>query len=260
MPRQARIEYHEGHYHIINRGIERRKIVRNSRDYAYFIKCLSNLLIEEKHDCHVWVLMPNHFHLFIRRSVNPVGRLMSRLQTGYAGYCNRKYHRAGRLFQNRYKAILCDEETYFKELVAYIHLNPFRAGMVKEISELDSFPWSGHGGLVGKANYPWMAVDEVIVRFGSTPKTARQGYRAFLRERAGKEINLSGGGLIGSAGGLRALVGKEGKDSQEYDSRLLGDGEFVRKCLEGCDEPMRKFRKRFRKQTRYSRVLSELWG
>ncbi len=53
---------------------------------------------------------------------------MSRLLTGYAGWFNKKYHRHGQLFQNRYKSILCQEDAYLKELVGYIHLNPLRGG------------------------------------------------------------------------------------------------------------------------------------
>jgi hypothetical protein len=34
------------------------------------------------------------------------------------------------LFQNRYKSIVCQEDTYLLELVRYIHLNPIRAGIV----------------------------------------------------------------------------------------------------------------------------------
>ena len=38
-----------------------------------------------------------------------------------------------RLFQNRYKSIICQEDIYFKELVRYIHLNPLRAKIVSDI-------------------------------------------------------------------------------------------------------------------------------
>ena len=34
--------------------------------------------------------------------------------------------------QNRYKSILCHEDTYLLELVRYIHLNPLRAKLIKD--------------------------------------------------------------------------------------------------------------------------------
>lgn len=61
------------------------------------------------------------------------------------------YHRRGHLFQDRYKSIVCaHKEAYLLELVRYIHLNPLRAGLVKNIEQLDRYPWSGHGVLVGR--------------------------------------------------------------------------------------------------------------
>ena len=74
---------------------------------------------------------------------------MRRLLTGYAVTFNRKHNRVGHLFQNRYKSIVCEEETYLPELIRYIHLNSHRAGLVKTINELDKYPRSGHAVLMG---------------------------------------------------------------------------------------------------------------
>jgi len=60
---------------------------------------------------------------------------MRRLLTGYAVTFNRRHRRYGRLFQNRYQSILCQENIYLLELVRYIHLNPIRAGIVKDLWE-----------------------------------------------------------------------------------------------------------------------------
>jgi REP element-mobilizing transposase RayT len=67
--------------------------------------------------------MPNHFHLLLRTGVVPISNVMRRLLTGYAQSFNRRHRRHGHLFQNRYKSILCQEETYLLELARYIHLN-----------------------------------------------------------------------------------------------------------------------------------------
>ena len=75
---------------------------------------------------------------------------MRRLLTGYAIYYNRRYSRKGHLFQDRYKSIVCDKDSYLLELVRYIHLNPLRAGIVKDLEELNKYKWCGHSALVGK--------------------------------------------------------------------------------------------------------------
>jgi hypothetical protein len=71
----------------------------------------------------------------------------------YASGAGRR-ERSGHLFQNRYKSIVCEEDPYLLELIRYIHLNPLRAGLVKDFRELDTYPWSGHAAILGKRKNP----------------------------------------------------------------------------------------------------------
>ena len=92
---------------------------------------------------------------------------------GYAVTFNRRYHRHGHLFQNRYKSILCEEDAYLQELVRYIHLNPLRAGLVKDFSELVSYAYSGHCVLMGKKKRAWQdrdCVSEILWEKGEGGK------------------------------------------------------------------------------------------
>ena len=70
--------------------------------------------------------------------------------TGYAVTFNKRHKRSGHLFQNRYKSIVCEEDSYLLELIRYIHLNPLRAKLVKDLKELDKYPWTGHSAILGK--------------------------------------------------------------------------------------------------------------
>ena len=74
--------------------------------------------------------------------------------TGYAVTFNKRHKRSGHLFQNRYKSIVCEEDSYLLELIRYIHLNPLRAGLVKDLKELDRYPWTGHSAILGKRKNP----------------------------------------------------------------------------------------------------------
>jgi hypothetical protein len=67
-------------------------------------------------------------------------------------------------------------------LVRYIHLNPVRAGIVKDIGELDRYPWSGHRMAIGKTKYDWMDMENVLSQFGTTHRKAINGYRRFVQE------------------------------------------------------------------------------
>jgi putative transposase len=69
---------------------------------------------------------------------------MRRLLTGYAVTYNHRHLRHGQLFQNRYKSILCQEDSYLLELVRYIHLNPVRAKIVSDLNGLERYEYSVH--------------------------------------------------------------------------------------------------------------------
>ena len=129
MPRKARIDAPGALQHIICRGIERRNIFIDDRDKKGFLERLGRVLLETQTPCYAWALLNNHFHLLLKTGNVPISTLMRRLLTGYAITFNLRHKRAGHLFQNRYKSILCQEDTYLLELVRYIHLNPLRAGL-----------------------------------------------------------------------------------------------------------------------------------
>ena len=161
MPRKARIDSAGALHHVIIRGIEGRKIFRSDFDRTNFLNRLSELIPETKTDCFAWALMSNHARLLLRTGLVPISVFMSRLLTGYAGWFNKKYRRHGKLFQNRYKSILCQEDVYLKELVRYIHLNPLRAGLVSSLGELDKYPWCGHHVLIRSPKETWQNIDYV---------------------------------------------------------------------------------------------------
>ncbi len=71
-----------------------------------------------------WALMGNHVHLLMFSGIQGISKFMRRVLTGYAIWYNRKYYRNGHLFQNRYKSIVCDEETYLLELIRCIRNVP----------------------------------------------------------------------------------------------------------------------------------------
>lgn len=234
MPRQSRIDTAGALHHIIARGIERRCIFTDDEDRQDFIKNLGLVLTQTKTACYAWSLMPNHFHLLLKTGQTPISTVMQRLLTGHAVRYNKRHQRHGHLFQNRYKSILCQEESYLLELVRYIHLNPLRAELVTDVDQLDLYPFSGHSGILGKNKQPWQSSKEVLARFGRTLPEARRKYKEFVVEgiAEGKRKELTGGGLIRSVGGWAAV--KELRESQIHvksDERILGDGDFVAEIL-----------------------------
>ena len=249
MPRQPRIDFPGILHHVIARGIERRNIFQDTRDYRDFLKRLAHLIPETGMICYAWALMRNHVHLLLQSSITPVSTLMHRLLTGYATRFNLRYSRAGHLFQNRYKDILCEDDPYFLELVRYIPLNPVRAGLIRTPEELAAYPWTSYSAAMGQVHHPWMAVGPVLEHFGSDVNTARKGYRTFLVDgwNQRKQDRLEGGGLLRSLGGAAGVLAVRASGEREmFDQRILGSGEFVERVLQQAEadereaDPLRK--------------------
>ena len=240
MPRLARLDAPGVLHHIMIRGIERRKIFRSNKDRDDFIERLSIILPESNTYCYAWALLSNHAHFLFRSGEAGISKVMRRLLTGYAVTFNHKYKRHGQLFQNRYKSIICQEDTYLRELVRYIHLNPLRAKLVSDISELNRYPYSGHSALMGKRPRDWQDTKYVLANFGKTVKKARNEYLDFVRAGAsqGRKPELIGGGLIRSLGGWKEVkkLGLNKQDRIKGDERILGDSDFVMEVLAEADE------------------------
>jgi putative transposase len=136
-----------------------------------FVERLSRIISDSETLCYAWALIPNHFHLLLRTGNVPITTVMRRLFTGYAVSFNHRHKRHGRLFQNRYKSILCQEDPYLLELVRYIHLNPLRAGIVKDLKTLDKYAYCGHSRLTGHVSDDWEAVDGVFILVWQTKES-----------------------------------------------------------------------------------------
>ncbi|MGD8667176.1 MAG: helix-turn-helix domain-containing protein [Desulfobacterales bacterium] len=243
MPRKARIDAPGALQHVICRGIENRNIFFDTTDKNRFVERLGTVLLETQTPCYSWALLDNHLHLLLKTGNIPISKLMLRILTGYAVSFNRRHKRAGHLFQNRFKSILCQEDTYLLELVRYIHLNPLRAGLVNSMPRLDQHRYCGHSFLMGLNHNDWQDVDYILKFFGKKAANARQHYREFVAKgiKAGKRPDLMGGGLIRTAGGWAALRAyRNQKEHTKGDERILGESDFVETVIREQNERMER--------------------
>lgn len=241
MPRKARLDFPGTLHHVMVRGIEGINIFQDNEDRRLFVDRIGNLVKETGTRILAWTLMNNHVHLLIISGPAGLPTFMRRLLTGYAYNFNRKHSRSGHLFQNRYKSVLCDQDPYLLELVRYIHLNPLRAGVVKNLEELEDYPWCGHGVLTGRQKNAWQEKDFVFGFFGLKWGKAVLAYREFLEvgKDQGQRRELIGGGLVRSMGDWSRVVSLRRQGMQEaYDDRILGDGDFVQAILEEADQKL----------------------
>ena len=239
MPRKSRIDAPGALHHIFVRGIKRQRIFSDDQDRDNFVKRLGDIVTETQTACFAWALIPNHAHILLRTGQAPLATVMRRLLTGYAVSFNRRHRRHGHLFQNRYKSILCQEDTYLLELVRYVHLNPLRAKILETLTESDKYPYSGHSALMGKVKRDFQDTAYVLRLFGRKVATARKAYRTYVEKgiARGRRPELVGGGLVRSAGGWSAVKAmRRAQDHMKSDERILGDGEFTQAILDRAQE------------------------
>ena len=235
MPRQARLDSPGTLHHVMVRGIEKKAIATDKYDRSDFVKRMGELAQETGTSIYAWSLMTNHAHILLKSGSVGLSKYMRRFLTGYAISYNIRHKRHGHLFQNRYKSIVCDEDVYFTELVRYIHLNPLRAKIVKNLSALDRYAWCGHSVIMGKKKRQWQDRNYVLLWFGTKESEAKSTYREYVKEgiSQGRREDLVGGGLIRTLGGWSQVLSLRGsKEKVLCDERILGSGEFVERTLE----------------------------
>ncbi len=221
------------------RGINKTDIFRDDQDRANFLQRLGENITETKSSVYAWVLMNNHVHILFKSGKKGISTVMRKLLTWYAIYYNRRHKRTGHLFENRYKSILCEEDKYLLALIRYIHLNPVRSGIVNDIEGLESYPWSGHSAIMGKSKCQWMDTEYVLGRFGTKKKAATKAYSRFMEKGLNVKYGteLTGGGLIRSLGGWSQVLSMRRRNQEEeFDERILGEGDFVHEILKEAEE------------------------
>lgn len=210
MARKSRIEYNGAFYHVITRGNQRQKIFKDKQDYTKYLKILSDYKGRYKYLMYAYVLMNNHVHLLIQTQETPLSKILQGINQRYTIYFNKKYKTIGHLFQGRYKAILCNKDEYLLILLKYIHLNPVRAGIVKDA---DKYEWSSHHYYIEKHDREDIIIDieQVLGIFSKGKAKARRLYRVYMSEKE--------------------EVGREDIYST-IDQRILGDERFAEKVSE----------------------------
>jgi len=142
MPRIPRSLIDNGYYHIVTRGNDRRKLFRRRDDYVRILGIIR--LYVEKYQVRIfhYCLMPNHIHLLIQAIESAdLPKFMQGILQVYANYFRMKYDSTGFLFQNRYRSILIEKESYLLDCARYIERNPLRA---KICNDLKDYSWSSY--------------------------------------------------------------------------------------------------------------------
>ncbi|MCH9649214.1 MAG: transposase [Deltaproteobacteria bacterium] len=190
MARKPRQHVPGGTYHVILRGNDSRPIFFRKEDRELFYHLIHRGKERYGHRVLAFCCMDTHVHLAVQVRTVSLSRIIHHLAGQYASRLHRDLGRKGHLFHNRFRAFYVDTESYFLELVRYIHLNPVRAGLVGDPGD---FPWSGHRTILGLEHLPWVSTKELLAHFSPVRWRGRLLYEQFIREGIDKEspIDLS---------------------------------------------------------------------
>jgi len=179
-----RIQFQNNYYyHIFNRGVDKRKVFCDKKDYSNFLIRLNILNNNSKFEERIYYrnkdkakkefnskalelnsflgglpkytniiaycLNPNHYHLLLKqKQENGIPIFMHKIGTGYTNYFNKRYGRSGSLFQGRYKCAPIKTDKQLLYVSAYINGN----AEIHKIAKAENWPWSSYQDYLGKRN------------------------------------------------------------------------------------------------------------
>ncbi|MCK4519744.1 MAG: transposase [Candidatus Omnitrophica bacterium] len=242
MARPYRLQGEDILYHITSRGDDRKRIYISDYDYKKFLEYVSAAKDRYKFYLYAYVLMSNHYHLFIETTQPNLSRIMQYINTAYTTYYNIKRKRKGHLFQGRYKSIIVDKDSYFLELTRYIHLNPVKAKMVKSPQ---GYKWTSFHGYMKKEGDGYIDKDRINIYLDM--KSGR--YNEFVLEGIGKDTdplkNVHAGFLLGSSKFIKDKLKNMKKQAEGVEISYRKDlkGQVERKDI--VDAVIRYYKKTF---------------
>ena len=182
IPRDSRndLKINTNTYHVIIRGINKQDIFLDNFDKSKFFKELKMTKEEYKYEIYAYVLMNNHIHIVIHDVENNISDIFHKICMKYAMYFNVKYERVGHVFQNRFKSIGVDSDTYLLNLVRYIHRNPEKDG----IGKMEDYAWSSYKEYVFKKNIT--NTELVLNLFSENQKEAIKRFEEFNKMQEDK--------------------------------------------------------------------------
>lgn len=166
-------------HHVIQRGNNRQPIFASLGDYALLLGLLTENAKKFGVQVHAYVLMTNHFHLLATPSAaESLPQMMQAVGRSYVRYFNDAQGRSGTLWDGRYKSTLVQIDRYLLACMAYIDLNPVRAGLVSDPS---NYAWSSYCHYTGQRADKLVTPHPLWWALGNTPFAREVAYATLVQ-------------------------------------------------------------------------------
>ncbi|MEA4961018.1 REP-associated tyrosine transposase [Lutispora sp.] len=178
MPRDARNRSESGIYHIMLRGINRQNVFEDEQDIERLLETIKKYKEVSKCEIYAYCIMTNHFHMLVKEVDESISDTIKRISSSYVFWYNKKYERCGHLFQERFKSETVENDEYFLIVLRYIHQNPMKAGIVKDIAQ---YKWSSYREYIGKPNI--ISPDFALDMFSPNRKSSIELFCSFNNQK-----------------------------------------------------------------------------
>ena len=201
MPRPPRFSYAHAVHHVTLR-CNNREFLFTEPTFALFPPLLAEARARFPLALYNYCLMTNHVHLLFRVGRDDtLSKAMHWLSTSFTRRFNRITERHGHVWEKRFRSTIIEQRTYFLRCMAYVDLNPVRAGMA---STPTSYCWSGHAALRAE-HATQLDFHPLYLELGADAPSRYRRYEALLAEEASREpVGLAGSYFVGS----RRFVGR----------------------------------------------------
>jgi REP element-mobilizing transposase RayT len=193
MPRRARVFVDGAIYHVYARFGRGARVFAGVDEAKHFLGILNDVKRTDGFTLLAWCLMPTHYHLAVRTGTVSLWRSLRLIQGRFAVGFNRRHRLLGSVWQGRYKARLVISQESFTRLIAYIHLNPVKAGLVRSPG---AYRLSGHRELEGRVSEPLLDIDKTLALFGRSRRAGRAAYLRVIRAVGGEAWSLEEPGQL----------------------------------------------------------------
>jgi putative transposase len=177
-----RIIYEGAIYHVIQRAPGKDVLFLEDKDFLYFVHILKEIKDKFSLNIFCFCLMPNHLHILLKINKTNLSEAMKSLFARYAMYFNEKYKRKGHVFYGKYRASLCLDDRYLITASVYIHLNPYKAGLV---SNPENYRWSSLQAYFNLPSQTFLDYQYVLKVVSEDISKASYSYRKILEKAEG---------------------------------------------------------------------------
>lgn len=178
MPRKPRINYPGAMYHVICRGNNKDWIFKTDTEKQEYKTLIEEYKKRYDFKLYSWVILSNHAHMIIEVGSVPLSKIMQGIQQNYTQWYNRANKRTGHVFEQRYKAIHCNKDSYLLMLIRYIHQNPVRIKLEGGLN----YRWSSHQDYISQNNKGLTDILFPLSLFSEYQATAVHRYLEYMDE------------------------------------------------------------------------------